>query len=99
MSLRRFYRDNELSAPNTGSWARRIAAGLEKTSGQGSWARRAVEDINEENDLGPGSWRTKLRRAIALELLAEGDSTPARITEAVDTRITEAGDRRILEGL
>ena len=72
MSLRRFFRDNELDAPNVGSWARRVAVGLEKTTGQGSWARRVVEDINEENDLGPGSWKARLNAAIKKGLVTEG---------------------------
>jgi hypothetical protein len=71
-SFRKYFRDQGLSAPFVGSWARRVAAGLEKTEGQGSWARRVVEDINAANELGPGSWTTKARRAIDLELLGGG---------------------------
>ena len=79
MSLRRFFSDNELDAPNVGSWARRVAAGLEKTSGQGSWARRVVEDINEENDLGPGSWKARLNAAIRKGLVTEGGGGPQEL--------------------
>lgn len=71
-SFRKFYRENNLSAPNTGSWARRVAAGLEKTTGQGSWPRRVVEDINAANELGPGSWKLRLETAIRNELVGIG---------------------------
>lgn len=88
--IRRFFRDNELEAPNRGSWARRVATALEKTEGHGSWARRAIVDIDAENDLGPGSWTTRTNRAIEQELLSAGGGPPELVQVRTGSTSTTA---------
>jgi hypothetical protein len=70
VDIKRAFRELEVQVPNVGSWTRRLATALDPDfEGRGSWARRAVATLETQEDLGPGSWRTRLKTAIRKGLI------------------------------
>jgi hypothetical protein len=74
--IKRAFQALGATVPNVGPWARRLATALDDTPEitHGSWAKRSVTTL--EDELGQGSWVTRLRRAIALGLIEAGGTDP-----------------------
>ncbi len=86
--IRQTFRDLDAEVPNTGSWARRLATALDpefSDADRGSWARRVIMALNTDENLGTGSWKSRLETAIRKELVGNLGAPP--LPDPVDDEV------------